>query len=289
MRTFTAFLLAAAQAVLAAHAAELAADPAATLAAQKKQAAENWEAVDAGESCFGESKHLLLVAPKGMEGQLKGIGAVLEKQYEFAWDALQFEKKDALAGKVTVYLFPGREPFANFVRRVEKRRVMADDVGSFSVADDDLHAAASPPRKGAMPLEAMAGQQIAGLLLTRKAGASTPLPSWLLDGFGRATYYRAAPGTKVVLDERRQAARLARARSAADVWNGAAAADEMDVLAGSLVDFLAYGPGSAKFAALVVGFKPGENQDSRTMAQAMEAAGIKADVVESRWKAWAVK
>jgi hypothetical protein len=39
----------------------------------------------------------------------------------------------------------------------------------------------------------------------------------------------------------------------------------------------------------VVGFKPGENQDSRTTAQAMEAAGIKADIVESRWKAWAAK
>jgi hypothetical protein len=289
MRTFTALVLTATLALPAARTAEPAADPAARLAAQKKLAEENWEAVEAGESSLAETKHLVVVAPKTMEPQLKTIGALLDKQYDLAWDALQLDKKEPLPGKVTVYLFPGRQPFSNFVRRIEKRRVMAEDTGSFSATDDDLHAAASPPRKGAMPLEGMAGQQIAGLLMTRKAGRSTPLPSWLLDGFGRATYYRASPTSRIVLEERRQAAKLARVRAAADIWNGTADGDEMDVLAGSLVDFLAYGPGTGKFGALVAGFKPGENQDSRTAAQAMEAAGLKGDVIEKRWKAWAAR
>jgi len=288
MRTLTALVLVL-LAVATLPAEGPAEDAAAKLAAQKKQAQENWETVEAGELSMAESKYLVIVAPKAMEKQLKATGAFLDKQYGLAWEALQFEKKDALPGKVTVYLFAEREAFTNFVRRIEKRRVMADDIGSFSATDEDLHAAASPPRKGAMPLEAMAGQQVAGLLLTRKAGAKVPLPSWLIDGFGRATYYRAAPGTKLVADERRQAARLTRSRSAADVWNGTADADEMDVLAASLVDFLAYGPGRAKFPALVIGFRPGENQDSRTAAQAMEAAGIKAEIIEKRWKEWAAR
>jgi hypothetical protein len=285
MRTFGGVLLA-----LALVGAEPAEDPAARAAAQKKKAEANWETAEAGDFASHETRHLLLIAPKAMENSLKGSGVVLEKEFELAWGALKFEdKKEALPGKVTVYLFGSREPFAAFVRRVEKRRVMAEDEGSFSAADDDLHAAAGPPRRAGLPAEAAGGEQLAGLLLQRKAGRLTPLPAWLVSGFGRATYYRAAPSARGVIEDRRQAARLARVRGAADVWNGTADAAEMDVLAGSLVDFLAYGPGAGKFAAFVTGFQPGENMDSRTPAQAMEAAGWKGDVIDQRWRAWAAR
>jgi hypothetical protein len=285
MRTFVGVILA-----FVVGGAEPAEDPAAKVAAQKKKAEENWEMVEAGPFAHLETRHLLLYAPSAMEKQLKPLGAFLEKHHDLAWAALQLEKKDELPGKVTVYLFAAREPFTAFLRRVEKRRVQADDEGNYSAADDDLHAAAGPARKGGLPPEAVAGQQLAALLLARKAGKNTPLPGWLLSGFGRATYYRAAPpGTKVVLDERRQAARLARVRSAADVWNGTADSEEMNALSGSLVDFLAYGPGAGKFPSLVVGFRPDENQDSRTAAQAMEAAGLMGDVIDKRWRAWAAR
>jgi hypothetical protein len=277
MRTFTGLLLTAALL------------PAADPAGAKKKAGENWETVDAGPFVQQETKHLLLTAPPAMERQLKGVGALLEKEYDLARAALQLEDKDAVPGKVAVYLFATREPFTAFVRRVEKRRVMPEDVGSFSADDDDLHAAAGPPRKGGPPIEVLAGEQLAGLLLSRKAGKSTPLPNWLLSGFGRATFYRAAPGTKVAIDDRRQAARLARFRGAADVWNATAGAEEMDALAGSLVDLLAYGPPSGRFAKFVVGFQPGENMDSRTAAQAMEAAGWNPETIDQRWKAWATR
>jgi hypothetical protein len=277
MRTFAGLLLTAALV------------PAADPAEVKKKAGENWETAEAGPFVQHETKHLLLTAPPAMERQLKAIGVLFEKEYDLARAALGLEEKDALPGKVAVYLFASREPFAAFVRRIEKRRVMPEDVGSFSADDDDLHAAAGPPRKGGPPVEVLAGEQLAGLLLSRKAGKATPLPSWLLSGFGRATYYRAAPGTKLATDDRRSAARLARVRSAADVWNATASADEMDILAGSLVDFLAYGPAAGKFVRFVVGFQPGENMDSRTAAQAMEAAGWNPDMIDQRWKAWAAR
>jgi hypothetical protein len=290
MRTFSGVLLIVALVGAAARSADPAEEAKAKVTEQKKRAEANWETAGGGEFAHLETKHLLLYVSKALEKQLPALGTGLEKQFDLAWGALQFEdKKDDLPGKVTVYLFASREPFTAFVRRVEKRRVMQDDEGTYSAADDNLHAAASPPRKGGFPAEAMAGEQIAGLLMQRKAGRSTPLPSWLVSGFGRATYCRAYPGSKVVIDDRRQAAKLSRSRSAADVWNGTADAAEMDTLAGSLVDFLAYGPGAGKFPSFVAGFQPGENMDSRTAAQAMEAASLKGDVIDKAWKRWVVK
>jgi hypothetical protein len=290
MRTFSGVVLVVALVGVAAWGADPAEEAKAKVLEQKKKAEANWETAGAGDFAHLETKHLLVYASRSLEKQLPAIGAVLEKQFDLAWGALQFEdKKDDLPGKVTVYLFASREPFTAFVRRVEKRRVMQEDEGTYSASDDDLRAAASPPRKGGFPVEAMGGEQIADLLMARKAGKNTPLPSWLLSGFGRATYCRAYPSSKVVLDDRKLAAKLARSRAAADVWNGTADAAEMDTLAGSVVDFLAYGPGSNKFPSFVVGFQPGENMDSRTAAQAMETAGLKGDVIDKGWKRWAIK
>ncbi len=289
MRTFSGVVLVVAL-VGAAWSADPAEDPKARLAEQKKKAEANWETAGAGEFAHLETKHLLLYVPKAMEKQLPALGTGLEKQFDLAWKALQFEdKKDDLPGKVTVYLFASREPFTAFVRRVQKRRVMQDDEGTYSAADDDLHAAAGPPRKGGFPAEEMAGEQIGGLLMERKAGKGTPLPSWLVSGFGRATYCRAYPASRVVIDDRKQAAKLSRSRGPADVWKGTADPSEMDTLAGSVVDFLAYGPGSGKFPSLVLGFQLGENMDSRTAAQALEAAGLKEDTVDRGWKRWVVR
>jgi hypothetical protein len=256
------------------------------VAAQKKAAEDNWDLVEAGPFAHQETKHLLLYVPKGMDKRLKDAGVLLEKHYDLAKKALAYDKEEPWTGKLTVYLFAERPHFTAFVRRVEKRRVMEGDSSSFS-ADDPPHAAAGPGRgKQALPAEAEAGEQVAVAMLVRKAGLRTPLPGWLTNGFGRATRYRAAPRDKYVLDERRLATRLSAKHSAADIWGGTLEADEVDPLHGSLADFLAYGPGASKFPALVEGFKPGENMLEKTMAQAMEAAGVNADRVGKLWKAW---
>ena len=62
----------------------------------------------------------------------------------------------------------------------------------------------------------------------------------------------------------------------------------LEALRASLAEFLAYGQGAAKFPALIIGFKPGENQDSRTIQQALESAGLEAKAIEARWGAWAL-
>jgi hypothetical protein len=261
--------------------------------ALKKKAEENWETAGAGKFVTHETKHFLLLAPEALQKRLDAAGVLLEKHHDLAKNALKFDLKEenkgeVLPGRVTAYLFGEREHFTGFVRRIERRRLLPEETGSYSAADDDLHVAVSPPReRQGSPVEVQAAEQAAALLLARRAGVRTPLPDWLTSGFGRATYYRAAPRERAVLNERGYAARWSRSHGAGEIWEGRVNADEAAALDGSLVDFLAYGPGAAKFPAFVAGFAPGENMQRKTTGQAFEAAGLKPDRVARSWKTWA--
>ena len=168
------------------------------LAARKKAAEANWDAVEAGPWAMTETKHLIVIVPKAMEKRLKDVAGLLEKAHDQAKGALAFEKdKEPLPGKMIVYLLPGREQFRAFVRRVEKRRLESAEAGSFAAADEKLHAAASPGHAaGDLSLEGQAVAQVAAVLLVRKAGVKVPVSAWLVEGFGRATWYRVAFATR---------------------------------------------------------------------------------------------
>jgi hypothetical protein len=259
------------------------------VAEQKKAALERWGLLELGGAAHQETAHLLVYAPKDLEKRLKEIAALLEKHYETAAKPLQVDPKDNRwwPGKLTVYLFSEREQFTTFVRRVEKRRLESDEVGSYRAEGDQPHAAAGPPRTKQDPsLELQAGQQVAAAMLQRKAGAKVPLPYWLVAGFGRATNYRAAPGTYVT-SERSHAARQVQAgRGVKDVWGGGLGEEDAGPLRASLADYLAYGPGAAKFPMLLTGFEPEEGQEKKTTEQALDAVGLKWDTLEKAWKAW---
>jgi len=258
---------------------------------QRKAARDNWASLEAGAGASHETDHLLIQAPKTMERRLKEIGGNLEKSYGLAVKALQIDKEEAWPGKLTVYLIPQRDQLTTFVRRIESRRLEDDESGTHGGENGLPHAAASAPRvKGDLGMEHQAAAQVAAALLQHKAGAKVPLPDWLVLGFGRATAWRAAPNDKAVLDDRRLAKALiaGKKRTAADVWDGTLEAEEAGVLRASLAEFLAYGPGAAKFPAIARGFKPGENQDSRTFLQALESAGLDPKAIEARWGPWAV-
>ena len=290
MRSFRRLLLALALGVAS---EATAADPASPADALNKKAEANWETVGAGKLTRHETKHFLVCAPEAMEKQLKSVGELLEKHHDKAKEALKFEikeeyKGEVLPGKVVVYLFGERDFFTAFVRRIEARRLLPEETSSYSAVEAKLHVAASPPRsKMGLPVEIQACEQAASLMLARRAGVRTPLPDWLVSGFGRATYYRVAPRDRAVLADRGLASNLSRKRNAADIWDGKIAADEADAMQGSLVDFLAYGPAAKAFPRFVAGFAPEENVAMKTTAQAFEAAGLKPDKVAKSWKAWA--
>lgn len=264
-------------------------DEADLVAAQKKTAIENWQKVCTGEPAVVETAHLLVAASKAQEAKLKEVGAFLEKHYDMAASVLGYQKDAPWKGKLAVYLLEQPEQIDAFIRRIEKRRTDGGEKGTFQAEDDKLHAAAAPPRdKDDVAVDAQAAQQVASALLMRKAGVKTIVPYWLTNGFGRATHYRVAPGSRVVIAERQAAARLTKSnmRTAAEIWSGAAKGEEGEVLSASLSDFLAYGPGRAKFPAFVEAFKPEENVEKKTTEQALETAGLKADVISTRWKTW---
>jgi hypothetical protein len=261
-------------------------DPADKTPERKKTAEAAWAAVGAGEFSTLETKHLLIYAPKDWEKRLKDLGTMLEKQYDQAKSALGYDDKtDPFPAKAVVYVFDERDQFAAFVRRVEKRRLESDEAASFSADDDALHAAVGPTQsKDEFGPEGRAAQQLAGMMLARKAGRKVLLPAWLTDGFGRATYYHAVGGPKTAADRRATAVWAAKG-SAKDVWTGAT---DSPALQGSLADYFAYGPQSGKFLAVVKGFEPEENVEKQTTEHALDAAGLTPERVQKSWKAWAI-
>jgi hypothetical protein len=261
------------------------------IAAQKKAAEENWAQAEAGEFAHLETPHLLIYGSKSLEKKLKDMGATLEKHQEMARKALVYdEKNEPWPGKLTIYLFADREPFAAFVRRVEKQRVEADDTGSHFVDSDAPHAVAGPPRhKKDLPMDDEIAEQSAAALLQKKAGKDVILPGWLLSGFGRATTYRIIPTNAAIRKERTAAAKLSASKSAKDVWSETLDGDEAPILAASVADYLAYGPGSSKFSKFVGGFKPDNGQDKKTAAQALEAAGLTPEKLDAKWRVWVLK
>jgi hypothetical protein len=187
-----------------------------------------------------------------------------------------------------VFLFADRDLFGAFVRRVEKRRLESGDAAAYDAEDDALHVAVGPPRsKTDLGADGQAGEQLAELLMARKAGTRTILPNWLTDGFGRATYYHAVGGPKTAADRQKAAAWAAKGY-AKDIWTGAVDAEKAPALQGSLADYLAYGPGAAKFSGLLKGFMPEENVEKKTTEQALDAAGFTPERVEKAWKSWAL-
>jgi hypothetical protein len=256
------------------------------VAAQKKAAQENWAALDLGEPVHHETPNLLLYASKSEEAKLKDMGVTLEKYYAAA-KAVQLDaKKEMWPGKLTVYLFADRDEFTSYLRRVEKRRLDEDETGLHTVEGDFPRVAAGPPRsKQTVNLAMHAGEQIAAALLQRKAGVKTPLPDWLMVGFGRATSWRVHPRDKATSDARREALVLVvnKQRTAQQVWSGSLEAAEATVLRPTLADLMAYGPGSSRFPAFVTGFRPDEGQERRSTEQALEAAGIKSENLAKVW------
>jgi hypothetical protein len=259
-------------------------DRAKAIATQKKAAEAAYKAMEVGDAAHVETKHLLVYAPKAMEKRLEAVGKQLEKYHDTAAKTLSLDK-EAYPGKITVYLFAEKENLATFIRRVEKRRPMGVESGSYSAEDARLHIVAVPGAgKGAIPVELRAGEMVASLLLQRKAGARTELPDWLTAGFGRATSYRATTGQKFVAADRKQLRLLVKKRNADDAWSGKLEGEEAELVQASVAEMVCYGLSTARLTKLLDGFKPGENIATKTIAQALEAANLTAEQLNRAWK-----
>ena len=173
-------------------------------------------------------------------------------------------------GKLTVYVLPERNTFTNFIRRVEKRRLESEELGSFQVDNDTPHIAGGPGKtKGDPSAEEQVAQQAAAAILQRKAGPKVPLPSWLLDGFGRATLYRTTTGVASA-DRALVKKSVGMGKATKDIWSGSLTGPELLAMQASMAEYLTYGPWAAqisdfagKFSAGRGGIPPGHRRSLR--------------------------
>jgi len=262
-----------------------------TLKKQKAAAKAHWKRLAGDEDVIHtETAHFLLYGPVPFtERQLTALGTALEAQYALARKALQIEPSDALwPGKMAVYLFDDHRQFHSFMLAVAKKRPDPDDVGFFSLRGDEPFLGAGPGKTRYDPTpQQQAGEQLAGAVLTKKGGKE--IPDWIVSGFGRATVWRTAPGAKSTTEQRALARRLVRSGGTAmHVWGGNLKADQAAILQGSLVEYLAYGPGKGSFASLLEGYKS-QTRQKKTTADALKAARIDPEMLNRQWRAWATR
>jgi hypothetical protein len=259
---------------------------------QKAAAIANVKKADLGGARVVETGNFV-VATTLSEERAKALGAALEKVAPVARKAAQFEEKDEpWKGKLTLYLLPDGRDFKAFVRGV----LMAEPDGTHYDLRGENPLVVDPVELTGKATEAdqtaHAAAVVAGAYLRAKGGAAQ-LPRWLTDGFGRVTAMRAEG-----VNSKRYLAHRAAARAAAlggkglppaapgDLWAETPPANAA-VVANSLAEFLAYGPGKENFTKVVSGFRPNENGTVPAAPQVFEAAGWKdIPALEVTWRRW---
>lgn len=267
----------------------LAQDTAKKPEATKEIAKSIWDKLNAGPFSVFESNKIILMVPKTAESKAKDITSNLEKYYDNAAKSVGYKEDNApWHGKLMVFIIPEREQFVAFVRRVEKRSPNSDDHGSFGFLEGVPYMASGPTKpKDFSSSELQAYKEIGGALLRSKAGEKTPLPDWVVDGFGRAVHWRVQGGNnKSVQNDRKKVQIIARkVSSVGDIWNGSDA-DATPLLQASVMEFIAFGPQSSKLADFLKGFVPEENGDAKSAEQALDSSGIVAKNLLGAWKVW---
>ncbi len=235
-----------------------------------------------------------LIASSLPEDKAKALGVVLEKVVPVARKALQYEEKEeAWRGKLTVFVLPETREFKTFMRTI----VMRDPAGVYTDVRADDPFLVDPVD---VPVKATEADQFSYIATSvanaflKARGNTASLPDWLQNGFGRITAMRAEGMNSARYTKYRTAARLTAAgpkggtpAGLGELWGDTKPANG-DLLATSVVEYIAYGPGAMNFIKLVYGFRPNENGDSPSNAQAMEAAGWKdTATLERAWQKWA--
>jgi hypothetical protein len=262
-------------------------------AKQKAAAVATLKKANLDKATVVETEHFL-IASSWPEEKAKALGGVLEKIVPIARKALQFEEKDeAWRGKLTVFVLPENREFKSFVRGVLQR----DPAGVYTdVRAEDpflVDPLDTPVKATDAEQYAAVAANVANAFL-RSRGSTASLPDWVLNGFGRVTAARAAGTNSAAYTKYRTAARLAvlgpkggKPAALGELWAETKPANG-DVLAASLVDYMAYGPGAENFVKLVFAYRPNENGDSPATPQALEAAGWKdTAALEAAWRKWA--
>lgn len=259
---------------------------------QKKVAAENLKKAEVDKSEVVETEslivHTTLPAPRA-----KAVASLLQKTYKVARKGLQLEEKEEpWKGKLTVYHLPDRKSYATFLRAVGGDR--PENPYYVSVRGDEPYVVSGPDLSAKSTDADVAAQlspAVAVALLMSKAGASTPVPTWVRNGFGQAATLRADGPNGKRFPAYKSQARAAvlkggggKPTPVADVWGSERS--DVELIQTALIDYMAFGPGAANFPRFVTGLRADENGDTPPIAMVLESAGWKAPALEVAWWKW---
>jgi hypothetical protein len=259
---------------------------------QKKVAGETLNKVEVRKGAVVETDNLIVAADLP-EAKAKAVAETLQKAYRVARKALQYDaKEEPWKGKLTLYILPDSRTFKKFLRLVAG--VKPEEPYHVAVRGDEQYAV-SGAEFGEKATEADIAAEAAPLvgvaLLLAKAGSNTPVPEWVRMGFGRAAALRAeGTASKRFTTYRATARALVLGGGGkfpapiADVWSGTR--KDADILAVSLMDYIAFGPGSPNFPKFLVGLRPNENGDPPAITAVLEAAMWKEPMLDAAWRKW---
>jgi len=240
----------------------------------------------------------LLVSTTLPDAKAKTLADAAQRAVTVARDNLGIAKEDSItAGKLALYVFADFSDLKSFIRLVEQRRPESDTFTMNLRATSPYIAVSSDA--GAKLVEAdltaaAAGWAAAAVLVKKVGfGGEGRLPEWLQRGYGRACFLRSEPAG-------RQATARAKIKSvvggkgknvvwAKDIWSGEKLL-ERDLVTGSFIEYLAFGPNAEKFLALAKQMKPNLINETPMMDGALLVTlEMNVDAADTAWKIWAIK
>lgn len=271
-------------------------DPAEVVKKQKEKAAAYCKRVlPDGTFLHVETPNILLYGSKSLpEEKLKAWGDLLEEQLGLLRKAFALDDKKTLwPGKLAVFFFDEKRTFASFIRQIEQRRPESEELSSFLQEDDLAHiAACTTPGKQDPSIEAQVCEQLVTAVFNKVVGENSGVPGWVLPGLIQATVWRTAPNDLARkqrdLDRKKLAFLVTTRRpprSAKELWNGGLEGEELALLRGSIVEFLAYGPDAQKFPDFLKAFRPEEGK-TKSIDDGLAAVRSFQDKFDRGWANW---
>ncbi len=263
------------------------------LAKQKKIVQENLKKMQVEKPAIIETDGLFVTGLLPEE-KLKPIAAMAQKYYAFTYKALKFQMGDSTPrGKYALYVFPERAKYTAFFRGLERN--VERDEQRFSEPRAEVPYIAVTVALGDTKgnIEGEAGAAIAGALLVNKGGPAA-IPRWMSLGFSKAIQMRLEPTVfardrsemrRLVLATTKKPAKDGKWYSLKDTWSEDETPDRK-LLSASLMDYLVFGPESAKFGKLIIGFRISDDVPNPTINSAMKAAEFTPEALEKAWKKW---
>ncbi len=255
------------------------------VAAQIKLAEEQWKK-HIGERAFvkKETDNFLVYGHSSFaEKDIEAIALTADKQLAQLKKTLAIKAEDQLwPGKLIIHVFKERGPFSVFVRSVEKMSPEKDDTAFYAHKSDHTYIIAGPAGSGgkSYPPDVEVVRALASATLTKKSGR---LQEWFVSGFGRATAYRYAPMQFAA--ERQTAINLVKSgKTARHVWGNMLSGSEALVLNASFMDFLAYGPWTKQWPAILAAMG-----EETMFDEVLKEAKLNPAQIEYGWPRWAVQ